>query len=45
MRGIRNRMAHGYYELDLTIVWDTVTTYLDRLIEQITSAKNCSSSD
>lgn len=44
MRGIRNRMAHGYYELDLTIVWDTVTTYLDRLILQIASAKNCSSS-
>jgi uncharacterized protein with HEPN domain len=45
MRGIRNRMAHGYYELDLTIIWDTVTTYLDRLIQQIASAKNCSSSD
>jgi uncharacterized protein with HEPN domain len=45
MRGIRNRMAHGYYELDLTIVWDTVTTYLDRLIQQIASAKNCSSTD
>ena len=45
MRGIRNRMAHGYYELDLTIIWDTVTTYLDRLIQQIASAKNGSSSD
>ncbi|APG43781.1 HepT-like ribonuclease domain-containing protein [Syntrophotalea acetylenica] len=44
MRGIRNRMAHGYYELDLTIIWDTVTTYLDRLILQIASAKNFSSS-
>lgn len=38
MRGIRNRMAHGYYELDLTIVWDTVTTYLDKLSQQIASA-------
>jgi uncharacterized protein with HEPN domain len=39
MRGIRNRMAHGYYELDLSIIWDTVTTYLDKLSLQISSAK------
>jgi uncharacterized protein with HEPN domain len=24
MKGMRNRMAHGYFELDLEIVWDTV---------------------
>lgn len=39
MRGIRNRMAHGYYELDMTIIWDTATTYLDKLSQQIASAK------
>jgi uncharacterized protein with HEPN domain len=39
MRGIRNRMAHGYYELDLPIVWDTVTTSLENLAKQITSIK------
>ena len=39
MRGIRNRMAHGYYELDLNIIWDTVTTYLNKLSQQIASAK------
>ncbi len=35
MRGIRNRMAHGYFELDLSIIWDTVTTYLEKLGQQI----------
>ncbi|MBE0596075.1 MAG: DUF86 domain-containing protein [Desulfuromonadales bacterium] len=39
MRGIRNRMAHGYYELDLAIIWDTVTTYMDRLSQKIAAAK------
>lgn len=28
MKGIRNRMAHGYFELDLGIIWDTVATEL-----------------
>jgi uncharacterized protein with HEPN domain len=39
MRGIRNRMAHGYFELDPTIIWDTVTFSLDKLIHQISSTK------
>jgi len=39
MRGIRNRMAHGYFELNLTIIWDTATTYLDKLSLQVASAK------
>jgi len=24
MRGMRNRIAHGYFQIDLEIVWDTV---------------------
>jgi len=39
MRGIRNRMAHGYYELDLDIVWETVTRNLSALSEQIASIR------
>lgn len=39
MRGIRNRMAHGYNELSLDIIWDTVTTNLERLRLQIISVK------
>jgi uncharacterized protein with HEPN domain len=26
MKGMRNRMAHGYFELDLDVVWETVQT-------------------
>lgn len=26
MRGMRNRLAHGYFEIDLSIVWDTAQT-------------------
>lgn len=28
MRGMRNRMAHGYFEIDLDVVWSTVQTAL-----------------
>jgi uncharacterized protein with HEPN domain len=31
MRGMRNRMAHGYFEIDLNVVWDTVRTSLPDL--------------
>jgi uncharacterized protein with HEPN domain len=31
MKGMRNRMAHGYFELDLGIVWDTVQTAIPSL--------------
>jgi uncharacterized protein with HEPN domain len=24
MRGMRNRMAHGYFDINLDIVWDTI---------------------
>jgi len=24
MRGMRNRIAHGYFDIDLDIVWQTV---------------------
>lgn len=26
MRGMRNRIAHGYFEINLGLVWDTVQT-------------------
>lgn len=37
MRGMRNRIAHGYFELDPGIVWDTVHVALPDLIERIRS--------
>ncbi|HBJ70744.1 MAG TPA: hypothetical protein DDZ09_21355, partial [Alcaligenes faecalis] len=26
MRGMRNRIAHGYFDVNLDVVWDTVQT-------------------
>ena len=35
LRGMRNRIAHGYFSVDLAIVWDTVETALPALLEQL----------
>jgi uncharacterized protein with HEPN domain len=37
MRGMRNRMAHGYFQIDFEVVWDTVQTALPDLIERLAS--------
>lgn len=31
MKGMRNRIAHGYFEINLDVVWDTVRTALPNL--------------
>ena len=31
MRGMRNRIAHGYFDIDLAVVWDTLRTALPPL--------------
>jgi uncharacterized protein with HEPN domain len=38
MRRMRNRIAHGYFDVDLTIVWDTVKLDLPTLQSQIRTA-------
>ncbi len=35
MRGMRHRIAHGYFELDLGIVWETVQRALPDLLEHL----------
>jgi uncharacterized protein with HEPN domain len=40
MRGTRNRIAHGYFEIDLDVVWNTVRTDLPKLLGQLTEARN-----
>ena len=37
MRGMRNRMAHGYFEIDLDVVWNTVQTALPALLTQLSA--------
>ena len=35
MKGMRNRIAHGYFDIDLDIVWDTVQSDLLTLRENL----------
>ena len=37
MRGMRNRMAHGYFDINLDVVWDTVATALPDLLQSLSS--------
>jgi uncharacterized protein with HEPN domain len=32
IRGMRNRIAHGYFDINLEVVWDTVETALSDLL-------------
>jgi uncharacterized protein with HEPN domain len=32
---MRNRIAHGYFDIDLDIVWETVLTALPALLSQL----------
>jgi uncharacterized protein with HEPN domain len=35
MKGMRNRIAHGYFDIDLDVVWETVQTALPQLLERL----------
>lgn len=35
MRGMRNRIAHGYFDINLDVVWNTVHTALPELLKQL----------
>ena len=37
MRGMRNRIAHGYFDIYLAVVWDTLQTALPKLKVQLDS--------
>ena len=37
-RGMRNRIAHGYFDINLDVVWDTVQTALPELLKQLIRA-------
>ncbi len=39
MRGMRNRIAHGYFEVNLDLVWDTVQAALPELLTQLAGAR------
>ena len=35
MRGMRNRVAHGYFDINLEVVWETVQTALPDLLSRL----------
>jgi len=35
IRGMRHRIAHGYFAIDLAVVWSTVTDSLDALVPSL----------
>jgi len=35
MRNMRNRMAHGYFDINLDVVWETVQEWLPELLNQL----------
>lgn len=35
MRGMRNRIAHGYFEINFEVVWETVYSALPELLQQL----------
>ncbi len=37
MRGMRNKMIHNYFDVSLTVVWNTIKDNLPRLKQQIDS--------
>ncbi|GAB3626100.1 hypothetical protein PTE30175_00902 [Pandoraea terrae] len=35
MQGMRNRIAHGYFDINLEVVWETVQTALPELLKEL----------
>lgn len=35
MKGMRNRIAHGYFDINLEVAWETVQTALPELLEHL----------
>lgn len=44
MRGMRNRVAHGYFDVNLDVVWETVQTALPELLNQLSRVR-CGTAD
>lgn len=40
MKGMRNRIAHGYFDINLDVVWDTVQTALPTLLRQLANIED-----
>ena len=38
-RNMRNRMAHGYFDINLDVVWETAQEWLPELLNQLPSVR------
>ncbi|MDZ7596221.1 MAG: DUF86 domain-containing protein [Thiobacillus sp.] len=39
MRGMRNHIAHGYFDINLDVVWETVQSALPELLERLSALR------
>ena len=39
MKGMRNRIAHGYFEINLDVVWETAQEWLPELLKQLPAVR------
>jgi len=39
MRNMRNRMTHGYFDINLDVVWETVQEWLPELLRQLPAVR------
>ena len=39
MRNMRNRMAHGYFDINLDVVWETLQEWLPELLKQLPAVR------
>jgi len=35
MKGMRNRLAHGYFDINLDVVWETIQTAIPDLLDRL----------
>jgi uncharacterized protein with HEPN domain len=45
MTGMRNRIAHGYFDLNMRVVWETALTFLPQLLNRIPEIRAAESGD
>ena len=45
MKGMRNRIAHGYFDINLDVVWDTVQTALPELLERLPAIREAAAGE
>jgi len=40
MKGMRNRIAHGYFEINIDVVWETVQSALPNLVQKLPAIRS-----